>query len=137
VATRIRSWTLGAAMFGIFGALALVLATIGLYSVLAYDVAQRRHELGVRRALGAAASDIARLVVGRGIGVVVAGTVVGMVAALATQRAVEPLLFQTSARDPLVFASVAIVLAVVSLAATLLPAIRAASVDPSGALRGN
>ncbi len=136
VAPRLRSWRLGATMFTVFGALAVVLAAIGLYSVLAYDVAERRLELGVRSALGAATNQLALLVIGRGVRAVVTGAALGLVIAVALGPRVTALLFRTSPRDPLVFATVAMVLIVVAVAATLVPAVRAARVDPMEALRG-
>jgi putative ABC transport system permease protein len=135
VAPRQRSWEFGATMFVAFGALALVLAAIGLYSVIAYAVAQRRHELGVRIALGASVADIVRIVVGQGVAFAVAGIAIGSVIALWAGKWVEPLLFAQKARDPLVFAGVAIVLFIVAIAATLRPAVRAARVDPTVAMR--
>lgn len=137
VAPRLRSWRLGATMFTVFGALAVVLAAIGLYSVLAYDVAERRLELGVRSALGAATQRLAFLVIGRGVRAVAAGTALGALISLLLGPRVEALLFRTSPRDPVVFAAVASVLFVVAVAATVVPAIRAARVDPMEALRGS
>src|SRR6266498_599620 len=87
-----RSWHLGATMFLAFGALAVVLAAIGLYSVLAYNVAQRTHELGVRAALGAAQRDLIGLVVREGLAIVTAGIVIGVVIALAGAQWLGPLL---------------------------------------------
>ena len=136
VAPRLRSWRLGATMFTVFGALAVVLAAIGLYSVLAYDVAERRLELGVRSALGAATPRLALLVISRGVRAVAAGTVLGVMISLLLGPRVAALLFQTSPRDPIVFIAVSAVLFVVAVVATLVPAIRAARVDPMDALRG-
>jgi putative ABC transport system permease protein len=135
LAPRQRSWELGATMFVAFGALALVLAAIGLYSVIAYAVAQRTHELGVRIALGAGVRDVLRMIVGQGVAFAVAGIAIGSVIALWAGRWVEPLLFAQSARDPMVFLTVAAVLLFVAIAATLRPAIRATRVDPTVALR--
>ena len=136
VAPRLRSWRLGATMFTVFGALAVVLAAIGLYSVLAYDVAERRLELGVRSALGAATRRLAFLVIGRGVRAVAAGTLLGVIVSLLLGPRVAALLFRTSPREPTVFIAVAFVLFLVAVAATLAPAIRAARVDPMEALRG-
>ena len=132
-----RSWTLGATMFTIFGVLALLVAAVGLYSVIAYNVVQRTHELGVRVALGARSPDVVRLVVGEGIRVSLAGVAIGSVVAAAAARYVGPLLFGVSPRDPIVFSGVAMALILVALMASLLPAWRAARVDPSVALRGD
>jgi putative ABC transport system permease protein len=137
VAERQRSWQFGATMFVAFGALALVLAAIGLYSVIAYAVAQRTHELGIRIALGASVSDVIRMIVGQGVVFAVAGIAIGSVIAFWAGRWVEPLLFLQKARDPLVFGSVAVALLVVAIAATLRPAIRATRVDPTVALRSD
>jgi hypothetical protein len=136
IAPRMQSWKMGAIMFGIFGALAVVLASVGLYGVLAYDVAQRQQELGVRIALGASRANVARLVVRRAGGVVAAGGLIGLAVTLLGGSIVGPLLFETSPRDPLILGAVVGVVAVVSLLATLMPAARAARVDPAFALRG-
>jgi putative ABC transport system permease protein len=130
-----RSWRLGATMFVAFGALAMVLAAIGLYSVLAYNVAQRTHELGVRRALGAQVADVVRLVVKDGLWVAGVGVVLGGAAAWWAGRFVEPLLFGVKARDPFVFGAVALVLLTVAIGASWMPALRAGRVDPNVALR--
>lgn len=130
-----QSWTLGATMFLAFGLLALVLAAVGLYSVIAYDVAQRTHELGVRVALGAQMKDVVRLVVTGGVKLAVVGVVMGVGIALVVGRWVEPLLFDESARDPVVFVMVAVALVAVATLASYLPARRAARVEPMRALR--
>jgi len=130
-----RSWRMGATMFVAFGVLALVLAALGLYSVIAYDVTQRRHELGVRAALGARRGDLTRLVVKQGLVFVAAGIGLGGVIALVSGPWVAGLLFDESPYDPVVFGAVAAVLLIVALAATAIPAARAARVDPNIALR--
>ncbi len=122
-------------MFVAFGALAVVLAAIGLYSVIAYSVAQRTHELGVRRALGAQAADVMRLVVSDGLRVTGVGVAIGIVAALWAGKWVKPLLFDTSPNDPVVFIVVAVTLIVVAAAASWVPALRASKVDANVALR--
>jgi putative ABC transport system permease protein len=131
----IRSWRLGATMFVAFGALALVLAAIGLYSVIAYNVVQRTHELGVRVAFGAQVRDVVRLVMSEGLRVTLAGVVIGAAIALFAGRWVGPLLFNVKPTDPGVFTFVALTLVVVASLATLIPALRAARVDPNVALR--
>jgi ABC-type antimicrobial peptide transport system permease subunit len=131
----LSSWRMGATMFLLFGLLALVLAAIGLYSVIAYNVAQRTQELGLRIALGAHARDLLRMVLGEGLRFGVLGIVIGVLIALAAGHWVQPLLYGESARDPLVFAAVAAVLAFVALAASAIPARRAMRLDPSIALR--
>ena len=137
VAPRMRSWRLGATMFTIFGALALVVAAVGLYSVVAYDVSQRTRELGVRVALGASGGAVLRLVVGEGVRVVAVGLALGAAVALALAGRVAPLLYEVSAKDPATYAGVIGVLLAVAVAASLAPAIRAARVDPNVALRSD
>jgi ABC-type lipoprotein release transport system permease subunit len=130
-----RSWRLGAEAFTGFGVLALLVAAVGLYAVIAYDVQQRTHELGVRVALGAQAWNIVRLVVDQAIGFAAAGVALGLVAALLLARWVQPLLFEESSRDPLIFGGVAFALGLVALIASAAPALRASQADPSTALR--
>jgi ABC-type antimicrobial peptide transport system permease subunit len=132
-----RSWRLGAVLFAAFGALALIVAAIGLYSVVAYDAAQRTHEVGVRIALGARVGDIVTLIVRDGLRVVVAGALTGIGLTLLTARWLGPLLFQVSPRDPLVFGAVVLVLIGVALAASGVPAIHASRVDPVTSLRSD
>jgi predicted permease len=134
---QVRPWRLGATMFGIFGALALIVAAIGLYSVVAYAVTQRTHEFGVRMALGARSGDILRLVVRQGTMTAVAGTLIGLALAAAGGRFIQPLLFETSARNPVILATVAGILVVVAIVASLIPAWRAKRVDPVVALRAD
>lgn len=130
-----RTWKLGATMFTVFGVLALVVAGIGLYSVLAFNVAQRTRELGVRAALGATSDRLVYLVFGEGIRLAAAGVVLGAVIVLAASRAIAPLLYEVSPLDPAVFAIVIATLAIVAIAASAIPAWRATRVDPSEALR--
>jgi putative ABC transport system permease protein len=132
-----RSWNLGATMFSAFGALALLLSAIGLYSVIAYNVTQRMHEMGVRRALGAQAGDVVRLVVGGGVRIAAVGVVIGVGISLWAVRFLEPLLFRVPARDPLIFATVTLTLLAVAVAASWVPARRASAVDPNVALRSD
>jgi putative ABC transport system permease protein len=132
---EMQSWRLGATMFVAFAALALVIAGVGLYSVIAYGVAQRRHEIGVRIALGASRARVVRLVVGNGLRVVVAGVVTGTLLALWAGRWIASLLFNESPSDPLVFVVVACLLLAVALVASAMPAFAAARVDPNIALR--
>jgi ABC-type antimicrobial peptide transport system permease subunit len=131
-----RAWAFGATMFVAFGGLALVLAAIGLYSLIAYDVAQRTQELGVRLALGASVSDVMRLVMSSGVRLVVVGVVLGGGLAFWGSRWMEGLMFRQSPRDPMVFGIVALVLMAVALLASSGPALRASRVDPNVALRG-
>ena len=132
-----RSWTLGATMFTIFGALSLLVAAIGLYSVVAFTVAQRQHEFGVRVALGASGGNLLRLTVVRGVLPVAAGVGVGLSVALAASRVLEGMLYETSPRDPIIYAGAGITLLAVTVVASLLPARRAAKADPMLALRAD
>lgn len=132
-----RSWQLGAVMFSVFGSLALLVAAIGLYSVISYTVAQRTREMGVRVALGAQSADVVRMILRQSVSLSAVAVVVGIAIALGASKWVEPLLFETSPRDPVVYASVAGVLLLVALVAALAPALRAARVDASVALRSD
>jgi ABC-type antimicrobial peptide transport system permease subunit len=130
-----RAWTLGATMFSIFGALALVLAAVGLYSVVVFTIAQRLHEFGVRLALGATGSHVVRLTMVRGLVPALLGMLVGATIALAGGQAIGSVLFQTSPRDPVVLAGVSLVLLGAASVASLVPGLRAARTDPMIALR--
>jgi hypothetical protein len=135
VADAQRSWRLGATMFVAFGFLALVVAAVGLYGVIGYNVTQRMHELGVRVALGAQRGDVVRMVVSQGARFALAGSVAGAALALLSGRWLQPLLFRQSATDPWIYGSVSAAMIVVALAASLIPAIRASRADPITALR--
>ncbi len=132
-----RSWRLGATMFVAFGILALLVAAVGLYGVITYNVAQRMHELGVRVALGARSGDVVRLVVGQGVRFAMAGVLVGLALALLAAKWIQPLLFQQSARDPATYAAVGAILLAVALLASAVPALRATRADPNSALRSD
>jgi hypothetical protein len=136
VEARQRAWHVGATMFVAFGGLALLVAAVGLYGVITYNVAQRMHELGVRIALGAQAKDVVRLVVGQGVRFALVGVTLGLALALIGSRWIQPLLFQQSARDPATYGLVAVLLLSVALVASLVPALRATRADPNAALRG-
>jgi putative ABC transport system permease protein len=124
-----------AALMTIFGGLALALALIGTYGVIAYSVTQRSHDIGVRMALGARQMDILRMVSVYGFRIAAAGLAIGLFVAFLLTRYMESLLFNVSVRDPLIFAGTSLLLALAALAASYLPARRAAKVDPMIALR--
>jgi putative ABC transport system permease protein len=122
-------------LLGVFGALGLLLAVVGIYGVISYSVTQRTHEIGIRMALGAEPGQVMRLILAHGLKLAVIGVAIGIGASLALTRLMSTLLFGISATDPLTFAGVAILLAAVSLAACYIPARRAMRVDPMVALR--
>jgi predicted permease len=135
LAPQLRPWRTGLLLFSAFGALALLVATFGTYSVISYAVSQRAQEMSVRVALGAQASHLLRLVLGEGVRAAAIGIAVGLVASLFAAGLLQSLLYETNARDPVVTVSVLTVLVITSLAASLLPAERAAHADPVLALR--
>jgi predicted permease len=137
VSPQRRAWQLGATAFGVFGLLAVVVAALGLYSVLAYDVSRRIRELGIRVALGASGADIGRIVVRRALRVAFAGALAGFFIVIAAGPAVRPLLFETSAREPAAFAFAAAILFGIALLAAIVPTRRASRVDPIIALRAD
>jgi hypothetical protein len=125
----------GVALLSAFGLLALALASVGLYGIIAYGVSRRTREIGVRMALGAARRNVLRLILKQGMAVVAAGVVIGLGAALATGRLLARMLYGVSAIDPMSIAGAALVLLVVALAACYLPARAASRLDPLAALR--
>jgi putative ABC transport system permease protein len=127
---------LSAVLFGMFGVLGLLLAAIGIYGVMSYTVQQRRHEIGVRVALGASSGDVLRLVVGRGASLSLTGIAIGVAGALAASGLMQKLLFGVPPRDLPTFAIIAAVLASVGVLAACLPGLRATRVDPVTVLRG-
>lgn len=122
-------------LLGTFAATALLMALVGIYGVIAYSVAQRTHEIGIRMALGAERSDIVRMVIRHGMGVALTGIVIGLAAAFGLTRLMSSLLYDVKPNDPQVFAAVALTLAVTAAFACWLPALKAALVDPVVALR--
>ena len=122
-------------LFGVFAALALVLALVGLYGVISYSVAERRWELGIRAAVGADPGRLIRLVLRQALGLALGGVVLGGLASLALARALQGLLFEVSAADPVAFVAMPATLLAAAVAAALLPAMRAAQVDPIETLR--
>jgi putative ABC transport system permease protein len=118
----------------VFAALALVLASLGVYSVMAYSVTQRSSEIGIRMALGARAADVQHMVLGQGMKLTGIGMLIGFVVALALTRLMAALLFEVQPGDPLVYAVIAMLLGVIAAAACWLPSRRAARVDPMRAL---
>jgi ABC-type antimicrobial peptide transport system permease subunit len=129
---RDRFFTL---LFGLFGGLALALAAIGVYGVLAYSVGQRTREIGVRLALGAQPTDVRRMIVREGMALVGAGVVLGALASLGLTRALASQLHGIGARDPLTFVAAPAVLVMIALAACYLPARRATRIDAFEALK--
>ena len=135
VSHSIRARRFSVALLGAFAGLALLLAAVGIYGVISYTVARRTHEIGVRMALGAARSRIAGMVVGRAVLLGAAGVAIGVAGGLALTRLLRGMLFGVSATDPLIFAGVSLFLLAVAALAGYIPALRAARVDPSVALR--
>lgn len=128
-----RRWMMG--LLGSFAAVALLLAIVGLYGVIAYSVARRTQEVGIRRALGAQQADILRLVLRQALALSLAGVAIGIAGAFALTRFLKALLFHVTATDPAVFVATAALFIVVALAASYIPARRAARIDPMTALR--
>jgi predicted permease len=122
-------------LLGLFAGAGLLLALVGMYGLIAYSVAQRTKEMGIRRALGAQQADVLRLVLGQGLRLTLAGAGLGIAGALALTRVLKGLLFGVSATDPSTFAGITLLLVLVALAASYIPAHRATLIDPAAALR--
>jgi putative ABC transport system permease protein len=135
VSASVAQPRLNLVLLGVFAAVALILAATGIYGVMSYSVTQRTHEIGIRMALGAGSTNVMRLVVGRGMVLAGVGVAIGLAAAFAMTRVMASLLFGVSATDPVTFVVIAIVLIVVALIASVIPARRAVRVDPIVALR--
>lgn len=132
---ELRPWRLGAGMLGAFAALALFLVGVGLFATLSFAVSQRTHEIGVRMALGARASQVIRLIMRQGLGLAAIGAVLGVLFALAGGRVVQDMLYNVSPRDGTVFVATIIILTAIAVAATAFPALRASRINPVRALR--
>ncbi|HKF50992.1 MAG TPA: FtsX-like permease family protein, partial [Candidatus Acidoferrales bacterium] len=135
VSTSMTEPLFSALLLAAFGALALVLATIGMYGVISYSVAQRTQEIGIRMVLGARPRSVFRMVLGQGTRLAVLGIAIGLVAALAVTRVMNSFLYGVGATDPLTFAAVSLLLLSVALLACYIPARRAMKVHPMVALR--
>jgi ABC-type antimicrobial peptide transport system permease subunit len=134
---QLRSWRLGATLFSVFGLLALGIASVGLFAVVSYLVTQRTQEIGVRLALGGSAGGVARLVVRDAVRMASAGGAAGAGIALLAAPLLQSMLFETSAREPVILLSAALVLLLVTVAAAAVPAWRAGRVSPMTVLRGD
>ena len=135
LAPQFQPWRLGATMFTLFGVVTLIIAAIGLYSVMAYWVSQRTHEIGVRMALGAQRGDVVRLVTRQAVLPVIAGILLGAAGAKFASRWIVELLYETSPTDPFIYAGAAGLLLLATVVASAVPARRSAAVDPTRAMR--
>jgi putative ABC transport system permease protein len=134
-ASSVAQFKLNSIIVTLFAAVALVLASVGIFAVISYAVAQRTREIGIRMALGAARLDVLRLIVRDGMTPAAVGVVIGAAGAFGATRLMRSLLYGVSATDPIVFGLVATMLVLVAVGACYLPARRAARVDPNVALR--
>jgi predicted permease len=135
VLSQLRQWRLGTTLFAAFGALALVLAAVGLFGLISYNVSSRTHEIGIRVALGGGPSSVAAIVVRQALVIATSGVAAGLVAALAGDRLIASLLYGVSPHDPIVLGTVSLTMLIVSVLASIVPARQALAVDPLVALR--
>jgi putative ABC transport system permease protein len=135
LATSLAARRFALTMLAVFGGAALLVALTGVYGAIAFDVAQRRSEIGVRMALGARSGAVVAMILARGVALTAGGIAAGVVVALAAGRIVESLLYAVSAYDPFVYAATVALVAVAALATAAAPALRAARVDPNISLR--
>jgi ABC-type antimicrobial peptide transport system permease subunit len=135
VANSITKQRLTMMLLSVFSGLALALSAVGIYGVISYLTGQRTHEIGIRVALGASASDVLRMILGEGMRITLIGVGIGLVAALGLTRLITKIIYGVSASDPLTFVGVAVLLTAVALLACYIPARRAMRVDPIIALR--
>ena len=135
ISPQLRAWRIGAALFSVFGVIALAVAAVGLYSIVAFEVEGRRREMGVRSALGATSTSIVGLVIGNGLRACGGGVILGLILAWLLAPVVTGFLYDVPARDPRVFAAVALILAAAAILASGVPGLRAARTDPTQVLR--
>jgi ABC-type antimicrobial peptide transport system permease subunit len=135
ISPQARSWRMGATIFTAFGVLSLLIAAVGVYGVLSFSVRRRTRELGIRAALGASRAVVLRSVLFGGVAVALVGVAAGGLAAFGLANRLQPLLFETSAREPLAYAIAAGCIVAFALVASLVPGLRATKVDPLVALR--
>jgi len=128
-------WSISSILLAFLGGASLVLASLGVYGVIAYSVAQRRREIGIRMALGASTGGVRRMFVGEGLGLSAIGLGVGLVLSLVVSNSLKAVLFGVGAFDPITFIGVLILFLLIAAAASLVPAFRASRVDPVGVLR--
>src|SRR6185436_7323729 len=135
LSTSVATPRFSTTLLSIFAGVALVLTLVGLYGVMSYSVAQRTNEIGIRLALGAQTRDVLVMIVKQGAKLILLGLVIGLAGAYALTRLISSLLFGVTAKDPITFGAVAVLLAIVALLACYIPALRATKVDPMDALR--
>ncbi|HET9371309.1 MAG TPA: ABC transporter permease [Vicinamibacterales bacterium] len=135
ISPQLRAWRIGAALFSVFGVIALAVAAVGLYSIVAFEVEGRRREMGVRSALGATSTSIVGLVIGNGLRACGGGVILGLILAWLLAPVVTGFLYDVPARDPRVFAAVGLILAAAAILASSVPGLRAARTDPTQVLR--